>query len=217
LNKMMPTMTRRGALCTGLIFLVGFLCPGVSAAAGAECLSLSPTLQAGKNPYVRIEARELTPDEQSMVTRLFQSLIGNWSASAASFFCSSAENPDDIEKDLETGRARVNLSYDGHLEIDAEFYSSRKSARRQEKLNLYRSSHALRFAHDTSAGDVELIEIADGTLAFLYRRVLTLGRGSSRREHFFTLSSNGGAMVIEQKLYIQGKLSSGETWRLNKQ
>jgi hypothetical protein len=188
-----------------------------AAAFGAECLSLSPTLQAGKNPYVAIVVRELAPDEKEILGRVFGSLPGSWKGSAESFFCRSAENPEDVAKDVESGKVRISVDYDGNLVMTADFYSDRDRTGRQEQLNLFRNDNRLRFDHDTGAGDVELIEISDARIAFLYRRVLQMGRGSSRREHYFTLALDGGAITIDRKLYIQGKLSSGEVWRLKKE
>jgi hypothetical protein len=199
------------------VFCLIILVLSSSAAFGAECLSLSPTLQAGKNPYVQIIVRDLTLEEHKSLERMFRSMAGKWSGGAETFFCTSAENAADIDKDLETGNVLIALDYEGTLSMSAAFYSARKKARRQELLNLYPNNRRLRFNHDTGAGDVELIGITDTTISFLYRRVLTVGRGSSRREHFFALSFGGDTITIDQKLYIQGKLSSVEIWRLKKE
>ncbi|RJQ65202.1 MAG: hypothetical protein C4519_28750 [Desulfobacteraceae bacterium] len=184
---------------------------------GAQCLSLSPTLRGAKNAYAPITVRELTPGEQEGLGRLFRSLAGTWQGRADSFFCRSAEDPADVENDQEIMHAKVSVDYYGNWYMSADFYSAGKKAGRQEMLTLYQNNRKLRIDHDTGVGDVELIEVSDTTIAFLYRRFLSIGRsGSSRREHFFTLKAAGGSFTIEQLLYIQGKLSSGQTWRFER-
>jgi hypothetical protein len=184
---------------------------------GARCLSPSPTSRAGKNPYAPIVARDLSPAEQQMVRHLFKSLVGSWHGRARSFFCSSADDPSDVERDRETIRAGIRLDDDGNLCLNANFYSQRNHAGRQEVLTLYLVDHRLRIDHDTGAGDVQLIEVSAHTIAFLFRRVLPVGSsGSLRQEYFFTLRADGDSFSIEQQLYVQGKLSSGQTWRFER-
>jgi hypothetical protein len=196
-------------LCCLTFLSVGF--------GAAQCLSPSPTLRAGKKSYAPIAVRDLSPVEQQAVRRLFTSLVGNWHGGAESFFCSSADDPSDVERDRETIRATIRLEDHTNLTLNASFYSRRKNASRQEALTLYQVDHRLRIDHDTGAGDVDLIEVSEQTIAFLYRRVLPVGRsGSLRQEYFFTLSANADTFTIEQRLYIQGKLSSGQTWRFQR-
>lgn len=191
-------------LCCLLIPSVGF---------GARCLSSSPTLHAGKNPYAPIAVRDLSPAEQQTVRRLFASLVGDWHGRSESFFCSSADDPSEVERNRETIRASVRLDDRANLTLNANFYSQRQNTSRQEVLTLYLVDRRLRIDHDTGAGDVELIEVSGQTIAFLYRRVVPVGSsGSLRQEYFFTLSADGDSFSIEQRLYIQRKLSSGQTW-----
>lgn len=181
---------------------------------GAQCLGPSPTLRQGKNPYAPVSVRKLTPAEQQMTGDLFKSLAGDWHGQAESFFCTSADDPAEIERDRETIKADIGVDYYGNLSLNAAFYSRREKTSRQQVLTLYRNQGMLRIDHDTGAGDVQLIEVSDTRLAFLYRRVVPVGgSGSSRREYFFTLTTDGDSFTIEQRLYIQGKLSSGHTWR----
>jgi hypothetical protein len=205
-----------GSILAGLA-VCSFLMCGSSAAFAGRCLSSSPTIEEGKNPYAPITVRELTANEQEILERMFKSLSGAWSGGAESFFCRSAENPEDVETDAETARGRIQVDYEGNLAMTLNFHSPGKRTTRQGRLNLFRSSGMLRFDHDKDPGNVEVIEISDAGLAFLYRRVINTGLGSSRREFFLALACGDGTVTIEQKLYIQGRLSSGEVWRLKKE
>ncbi|MBT8341229.1 MAG: hypothetical protein HKP58_00990 [Desulfatitalea sp.] len=179
-----------------------------------QCLSPSPTLQKGEDPYGPIASRELTPSEHEQLVRLFKSLAGDWAGAAASFFCASAWNPDDVEHRRETIKARVQVDRGGNLQMAAELYSERERSSHQKHLRFYLNPNQLRLNNDNGTGDVELIEVADTRIAFLYRRMLPGAGGSSiRQEYFFTLEKDADGFRIEEMLFVQGKLSSGYTWQ----
>ncbi|KJS28413.1 MAG: hypothetical protein VR64_24720 [Desulfatitalea sp. BRH_c12] len=181
-----------------------------------QCLAPSPTLLKGEDPYAPIKDRDLTPGENDTLKRLYQSLTGNWRATAETFFCTSADDPDDVDSDRATGQAKVVVDYSGDLTMTAEFYSPRQKSSHQEILHMFQSNNRLRIEHDTGAGDVELIDISGHTISCLYRRIVPMGKGSSRREFFFTLHAAADAFTIEQQLYIQGRLSSGQSWHFKR-
>jgi hypothetical protein len=115
-------------------------------------------------------------------------------------------------------RADVDVDYYGNLLMAADFYDPVNRTRHQETLRLYLNNNRLRIDHDTGAGDVELIELGDQVVAFLFRRVIPTGgtSGSSRSETFFTLRAGRQSLTIEQQVYVQAKLSSGHVWRLQR-
>jgi hypothetical protein len=183
-----------------------------------ECLSLSPSIQAGKDPYGAIAPRELTTAEHEGLARLFKSLAGDWQGTVDTFFCSSTVDPADEEREHKTTRAKVEVDHYGNLALRAELFSTEKKSASQETLRLYLNNRRVRIDHDTAAGDVELQAVTDRTLAFFYRRVAPSGAfgGSARREYFFTLQAEGNRFSYEQRLYVQGKLSSGYMCRLER-
>jgi hypothetical protein len=183
-----------------------------------ECLSLSPSIRAGKDPYAAIAPRELTPAEHGELARLFRSLAGDWQGTVETFFCSSTADPADEEREHKTARATVAVDHYNNLALRADLFSSEKKTASQETLWLYLNNRRLRIDHDTAAGDVELQTATDRSLAFSYRRVAPSGAfgGSARREYFFTLQAEGNRFSFEQKIYVQGKLSSGYICRFER-
>ena len=190
----------------------------VSIGLAQECLSPSPTTLSGKKSYDPIETRELTPDEHRQTVTLFKSLAGDWRGTADTFFCRSISDPRDVERGRLEVRADVDVDYYGNLLMAADFYDPVNRTRHQETLRLYLNNNRLRIDHDTGAGDVELIELGDQVVAFLFRRVIPTGgtSGSSRSETFFTLRAGRQSLTIEQQVYVQAKLSSGHVWRLQR-
>lgn len=182
------------------------------------CLSPSPSIRAGKDPYGAIAPRELTPAEQEGLARLFKSLAGDWQGTVDTFFCSSTVDPADEEREHKTARAKVEVDHYGNLALWADLFSPEKRSASYETLRLYLNNRRLRIDHDTAAGDVELQTVTHQTLAFFYRRVAPSGAfgGSARREYFFTLQAEGNRFSFEQKIYVQGKLSSGYICRLER-
>ncbi|MFZ1984059.1 MAG: hypothetical protein WAU91_06575 [Desulfatitalea sp.] len=183
-----------------------------------ECLSPSPSIRAGKDPYAAIAPRELTPAEREGLTRLFKSLAGDWQGTADTFFCRSTADPADKEREHNTVRAKVEVDYNNNLALRADLFSPQRRSASQETLRFYLNNRRLRIDHDTGAGDVELQTVTDQGLTFFYRRVAPLGAfgGSARREYFVTLQAAGKGFSIEQIIYVQGKLSSGYTWRFER-
>ncbi|MBI5552637.1 MAG: hypothetical protein HY911_14110 [Desulfobacterales bacterium] len=185
---------------------------------GQECLSLSPSIQAGKDPFAAIEPRDLTAAEHEGLVRLFKSLAGNWQGRADTFFCRSTADPADrIVEKLAAG-AKVEVDYYGNLVMDGELFNEADRTRADKDLYLYLNNRRLRIDHDTGAGDVEIQNISERGLSFFYRRVVATGStgGSARREYFFSLHVEGKRMQIEQTIYVQGKLSSGYTLLLER-
>ena len=190
----------------------------VSISSAQQCLSPSPTTLAGGRSYDPIQDRALTADELSTLQTLLKSLNGEWRGVSDTFFCKSISDPDDVEPGHSTVKAKVRVDRYGNLLMEAELYDPENRSSHQETLRLYLNNKRLRIDHDTGAGDVELIEVGDHKIAFLYRRVTPTGKssGSSRSETFFTLTTGERSLTIEQQIYIQAKLSSGYTWQLQR-
>ncbi len=178
-----------------------------------ECLSLSPSIQAGKDPFTAIEPRDLTPAEFDGLVQLFKSLAGNWQGRADTFFCRSTVDPADRIVEKLVAGFKVAVDYYGNLTMDGELFNEADRTRADKDLYLFLNNRRVRIDHDTGAGDVEIQNISERGLAFFYRRVVATGRtgGSARREYFFSLQVDGNRMQIEQTIYVQGKLSSGYT------
>ena len=190
----------------------------VSISSAQQCLSPSPTTLAGGRSYDPIKDRELTREELATLQTLLKSLDGEWHGVSDTFFCKSISDPNDVEPGHLTIKARVSVDRNGNLLMEAELYDPENRTGSQETLRLYLNDKRLRIDHDTGAGDVELIEVGDHKVAFLYRRVNPTGKptGSSRSETFVTLSTGERTLTIEKQIYIQAKLSSGYTWRLQR-
>ena len=190
----------------------------VSISPAQQCLSPSPTTLAGGRSYDPIRDRELTREELATLQTLFKSLNGEWRGVSDTFFCKSISDPDDVEPGHFTIKASVRVDRYGNLLMEAELYDPENRSSHQKTLRLYLNNKLLRIDHDTGAGDVELIEVGNHKVAFLYRRVNPTGKpsGSSRSETFFTLSTGERSLTIDQQIYIQAKLSSGYTWQLQR-
>ena len=205
------------SICAALAVLA-MVSVTVPAAGARQCLSPSPTTLSGKKSYAPIEVRDLTRDEQQRVEQLLKSLDGDWHGTGGTFFCRSISDPDDVESTSATIRATAQVDYYGNFSMTADLTDHAANTSYQRTVRLYLDDHRLRIDHDTGAGDVQLIEITDHTIAFLYRRVNPTGQGSgsTRSEYFFTLHREGDRLTIEQNIYVQAKLSSGYRWVLQR-
>ncbi|MBI5063447.1 MAG: hypothetical protein HZB87_08295 [Desulfatitalea sp.] len=197
--------------------LAGLVCLTWLAAASPgwaqECLSLSPSIQAGKDPFAAITPRDLSAAEHEGLVRLFKSLAGNWQGRADTFFCRSTVDPADRILEKLAAAAEVEVDYYGNLRMDGELFSAADRTRSNKDLYLFLNNRRVRIDHDTGAGDVEVQNVSESGLSFFYRRVVATGSkgGSARREYFFSLQVEGNRLQIEQTIYVQGKLSSGYT------
>lgn len=176
-----------------------------------ECLSLSPSIQAGKDPFAAIDPRDLTPAEHEGLVRLFKSLAGDWQGRAETFFCRSTVDPSDRQVETLVAGAKAEVDYYGNLVLSGDLYNEAQRTRENRDLHLFLNNHRLRLDHDTGAGDVEILSITERGFSCFYRRVAATGAtgGSARREYFFSLQVEGNRLSIEQTIYVQGKLSSG--------
>lgn len=200
-----------------LLVLVSVLAQ-VSIGMAQPCLSPSPTTLSGGRSYAPIEDRDLTSDELAILQKLFKSLDGEWHGVSDTFFCESISDPDDVDRGRLTVDAETRVDRNGNLQMDLDFYDPEKRTSHQQTLRLFLNDNRLRIDHDTGAGDVELIEVGDRTVAFLYRRVNPTGSatGSSRSETFFSLRAGDRSLTVELQHYVQAKLSSGYIWRLKR-
>jgi len=185
-----------------------------------ECLSSSPSIsQMGETPYDPIDVRELTSPEYQKLSKLFRSLDGNWHGTTEQFFCRSDGDPSDVDIDHPTIKAKVRVDRNSNLELSADLYSERDRTSSQENLWLYLNDRKLRLNNDNGTGDVELLSVSDDKVAFFIRHVLQSGisSGSARQERFFTITKAADEFTIKMSLYVQGRLSSGYTWRFKKE
>jgi hypothetical protein len=186
-------------------------------AAANDCLSPSPTTLKGGDPYGSLNPRELTPSEHQKLIRLFKSLNGDWQGTANTFFCRSSSDPSDVVLGHETIEATVNIDRNGNLYMRAEFYSERRRTKSRKKMWLFLNNQLLRYNNDSGEGDVELTTVLENQVAFLYRRILqSVYGGSTRQEFFISLMAIQNGFRIEERLYVQGRLSSGHTWQFNR-
>ena len=191
--------------------------PAGYGATADECLSPSPTIAKGGDPYGPMDTRDLTDSERRTLVRLFKSLEGDWKGTADTFFCQSYSDPSDVESGHETIKATVMIDRTGNLNLTAEFYSARWRTTSQKRIWLYLNDQRLRYNYDSGEGDVELTTVSENQVAFLYRRILQSGAGgSSRQEFFIALTVDQLGFRIEENLYVQGRLSSGYTWQFER-
>ncbi len=210
---MLPTYKK------SVIITIAIACAFVAQWATADqCLSPSPTVQNDGDPFGPIEVRELTSDEHKSLVGLFTSLAGQWQGKSDTFFCRGRNDPEDVEFGHETIRkAKVKVDRKGNLHMEAEFYDEHRRSSSLKQLWLYLNQDLLRYNNDNGTGDVQLLSVSDSEVAFLLRSVLQQGMGgSSRQEYFITLTRVSNGFRIEEKLYVQGRLSSGYTWQFER-
>lgn len=169
------------------------------------CLSPSPFQQ---------RTTELTQDQRQGLVQLFRALAGDWQGNSDTFFCASAGNPADVETGHETVRARIEVDRQDNLYLTADFYapSERTSFTKTVSFNLG-SDHL-----SVGTRNAALTEISQDRAAFFYRehRAATPTSPTRIRDFFYTLELSEKHLRLTEKIYVQGKLSSGCTWRFSR-
>lgn len=211
----MPSLKklRIGAMIVALLVVM------IESPLAQECLSPSPSItQMGETPYDPIEVRKLTPSEFANLSKLFQSLTGDWRGEAEHFFCRSDQDPSDIAIERSIIRAKVQVDRNSNLNLSANLYSESDRTSYQKNLWLYLNDLKLRLNNDNSTGNVELQTVSEHKVAFFARHVLQTGTsgGSARQEPFYSVTRTPDEFTIEMRLYVRGKLSSGYTWTFSK-
>lgn len=197
--------------------VIGFF-PLISPLWASECLSPSPTVQAGKDPYAPVKARNLTDSELEQTRVCLQSLRGDWIGRGDALLCKSLNDPKDAERVRYTLRAGVDTDHFGNMVLGVDLYNIDQKISHQETFRLYLKDHRLRHEDNGGAGDVEIKTLTADRIRFLWRVVIPAGqaRGSTRKEYDILIAVDRDAFSIVRSIYTQGHFSSRYAWHLQR-
>jgi len=194
-------------------FLFIALDGAVPFAFSVECLEKSPAFFSGGEPFGPIVDRDLTKSEHDDIKALLVALDGEWRGTARERYCSFSDAADQSVEDYSV-KADVKVDRYGNFFMKMEFYSSKERTTHQKILRFYLNDQRFRIDDDSSAGDVEFINLTKHKIEFLYRvrvRRPTL-KGGLHKEFYVYLDGRKDAFSIRSQTYTQGRLSDDHEW-----
>jgi hypothetical protein len=200
-----PIPARPGPLFWAV--LIGFSLISACQVFSYDCFAPSPSFSGDQTPYDKLNVRDLTQSEQSMLATLFKSLTGRWQGDGDGVQCRGSVDSPSIEHFLYSIQAEGKADYYGNLELKTKIHSITDKTNQTELIRFFLIDNKLRFDNDASAGDVELIELAKNKVKFLQRG--RGGPGTLHREVFISLIAAMDTFTIEKKLYTQGHFTFG--------
>lgn len=195
---------------TGPLFwavLTGFLLISASLAFSSDCYAPSPSFSGNHTPYDKLNVRDLTQSEQTMLETLFKSLKGRWKGNGDGLQCRGNIDSPSPQHSLFSIQAEGKVDYDGNLALKIKLHSTTDESNRTKMIRFFLIDNKLRFESHGRAGDVELIELAKNKVEFLQRG--RGGPGTLHREIFISLIAARNGFTFEKKLYTQGQFTFG--------
>lgn len=194
-----PSIKKCLFIAAGLLFFSSIAVPhGFS----YDCFSLSPSFSGDQTPYDEINSRKLTRSEQKMLSTLFKSLKGRWQGDAEEIQCIGRADTHSMERFILSITAEGKTDHRGNLKLKVKLRSKTEKTNQTKMFAFDITDNKLRFDH----GDVELIEVAENRVRFLYR---WRGGGTTgqNRETFIALIAEKNAFSIERRVYSSGKFT----------
>lgn len=198
-----------------LATLTLLMLPGVGGA--QECFSPSPSASKGEPLTEEIAIRDLTKTEHGQLKALFENLKGRWSGSGQELECEGT--PENLRKKLTPFDAEAELELDaqGELRMDLTRESREEGTSRQSQMSLHLSDERLRVRDDDPSGDVQILAVSAGRVAFLKKRAHRTQRGGvATQESVTNLQLSGRKLQVELTTYSNGVLSAVNTFDLNR-
>jgi hypothetical protein len=192
----------------------GFLLLATSHVFAYDCYSPSPSFLGGSTPYDKLNVRDLTQPEQNMLAALFKSLTGRWEGSGDGVQCRGRVDSPSPEPLLFSIQAEGKADHHGNLALKTKVRSIADKTHQIEVISFFLVDDKLRFDNEASAGDVEIIEIAQNRVKFLQRG--RGGPGTVHREVFISMITTSNTFIIEKKVYTQGRFTFGRVLRFKR-
>ena len=208
-NTMIPIPVK-----IGLLFWTVFMSFSLLSASHVfsyDCHAPSPSFSGSNTPYDALNVRDLTQTEQNMLAALFRSLTGRWEGDGDGVQCRGSVDSPSPEHHRFSTQAEGKADYHGNLALKTKVRSITDKTHQTEVIRFFLVDNKLRFDNDASAGDVQLIELAQDKVKFLQRG--RGGPGTLHREVFIALIATSNTFILEKTIYSQGQLTFGRVLR----
>lgn len=196
------------------LFLVGTALP----ADAVECLSPSYSVQKGRDFLVDVEPRNLIGNEYQDLKELFQGLSGDWTGSGQSVSCLGPV--DEIRKETEnyTVTSKGKTDSEGQFTLESALYFPEKRTKQNETFRLFLGQERLATRPDTQLSDIELVSVSQDELTFVKKnRAKAEGFAFVGQEVLISLKKSGVAsFVVENSLFVNGRLTAFSAWQLER-
>ena len=212
----------RPLIYSGLgIFSIFLLLSFPRNALAVECFSSPPSVEEGRDVFDPVEPRDLVDDESGNLEELFKSLSGRWTGRADIEVCSDAEDESAPENEEFSIESRIDFRQRREFSIISKLSSLEKSTKYQDAIYLCLDRKRLATVCNFSVSDIELITVTQDKLEYVQKSFkrpnrLTGEVGADKvREAITRIQKTGNtSFTIEKLIYLQGKLTTRETWQL---
>jgi hypothetical protein len=198
---------------TVLFFVLVFSLPINSFA--SDCFSTAPTIEAGRDPYEEIVARELEEGEREGLKELLNALDGKWEGTGEELVCLGTTEEPEEKVDEFSIEATVKMSRGGQFAFKSTLVSREKREKRHETIRLHLGKKHLATAEGLSVSDIELVSLSNEELVYIQKS--KSHSGTQVREMVIAIQKSGDdSFMFEKHNYMQGLLKSVSSWNLER-
>jgi hypothetical protein len=211
-------LIRRSPLMLPPLLFLLFPFFSVHVSPAAECFTPPPSVQQGRGVFEDLVPTDLSADEYKAVKDLLNSLKGKWTGTAELISCEGTE--DEPREEIENYSVEANGSMDssGKFALVTKFSSRQKRKSYEEKLRLYLDHNKLASEPNRSVSDIELLSVSSDELIYVTKIRGRRDGGAVKVQETITgiHKTNQTVFLVDQLLYLQGRLTSKSTWRLDR-
>ena len=215
------SIPRSGYIVSG-VFSIFVLLTFASNTLAFECYSPPPSVEEGREVFEQIKPRDLVDDEHRDLGELLQSLAGRWTGNAEVEACRDMGDEFITETEEYSIESKIDWRRSGEFSINSSLSSQKKRTKHQNRLYLCLNRKRLATVCNVAVSNIELIKAASDELVYVQKtskrpdRLHGEGGSDKVRETITAIQKTGDtSFTLEKLIYLQGKLTSKETWQLD--
>ena len=217
----MAVITRR-LIYSGLgIFSIFLLLNFPRNALAVECFSSPPSVEEGRGVFDAVEPRDLVDGEFQSLEELFKSLAGRWTGKAEIETCRDTGDEIVTENEELSIESKIDFRHSGEFSIISTLSSRQKNTKYQNDIRLCLDRNRLSTVCNMAVSDIELITATNDKLEYVHKAFRRPNRSSGElgankvQETITDIQKTGDtSFTIERLIYLQGKLTIRETYKL---
>jgi hypothetical protein len=199
-------------IALNLWLLVGLAAPTPA----LECLSPSYTVRQGRNYLDDVTPRELLSGEYESLRQLFQWMDGDWVGDGHTVRCAGPEDRISKETESYTVTSRGQNRSQGQFTLESHIDSREGRTRTDQTHDLYLNEHRLA-SSDLSVSDIEIVNASATELIFVKKaRIKGAGLFTAHEWVVSLRRVSDTSLEVQDVFYVNGRLTSMSSWRLER-
>ena len=188
-----------------------------------ECFSSPPSVEDGRGVFEQIRPRDLVDDEYQNLEELLKSLAGRWTGKAEVAVCRDTGEEFITENEEFSIESKIDFNRSGKFSVSNTLSSLDKGTKHQNAIHLCLNRNRLATVCNMAVSDIELTTATSDTLAYVQKtskspdRLHGEGGSDKVREEITAIQkTDETSFTIEKLIYLRGKLTTWETWQLER-